>query len=295
MFSFLPGFILFPISFSLYCLNVAICGAPIIVGGLLKLLIPISGFHRALSYPMHAFYRLWTIINFLIIRATNKMQWQLSGANDLDKKSWYLIIANHQSWLDILVLSQLAMFRISAPKFFLKEQLRWVPFVGMACWALNMPFMKRYSSAFIKKYPHLKGQDIETTRRSCEKFRVEPTTIVNFVEGTRFTTAKQKQSKFKHLLTPKAGGIAFTLAAMGDQFDKILNVTITYPDNPNNVIWDLFTGRLKRIVISVEQLEVTEEVTGDYFNDESYKVRFQQWLNEKWLQKDKLIDQLLGQ
>lgn len=47
--------------------------------------------------------------------------------------------------------------------------------------------MKRYSRAYLLRHPERRGKDVETTRRSCEKFRLHPTTIVNFVEGSRFT------------------------------------------------------------------------------------------------------------
>ncbi|WP_199609920.1 acyltransferase [Flocculibacter collagenilyticus] len=296
MLSFLPGFLMIPFSFTLYSLNLAFCGMIILFGGILKLLLPFSACHRVNYTVMHAVYRLWAIINFSIMRLTNPLQWEVEGDDKLDLKSWYLIIANHQSWIDILVISQFALFKIPAPKFFLKEELRWVPFIGTACWALDMPFMKRYSRQYLEKNPHLKGKDIETTKKSCEKFKDHPTSIINFVEGTRFTAEKHQKtgSKFRHLLAPKAGGIAFTLAAMGEQFDKVLNITILYPDNQGRVMFDLLSGNLKRIHIQVEQVEVTTDVIGDYFNDDSFKNRFQVWLNEKWQQKDKLIAQMLG-
>jgi 1-acyl-sn-glycerol-3-phosphate acyltransferase len=189
------------------------------------------------------------------------------------------------------VLSQFALQRIPEPKFFLKEELKWVPFIGSASWALDMPFMKRYSQAQVAKNPTLKGKDIETTRKSCEKFKDTPTTIINFVEGSRFTKEKhkQKQSPFRFLLPPKAGGIAFTLASMGQQFHSVLDVTLIYPDNPGHVALDMLCGRLKRVVVLVEILPVDHEIIGDYFNDEAFRVRFQNWLNQRWLKKDQAI------
>lgn len=118
--------------------------------------------------------------------------------------------------------------RIPMPKFFLKQQLLYVPFIGMACWALDMPFMRRYSREYLLRHPHKRGQDLATTRRSCEKFRAVPTTVVNYVEGTRFNTQKQQRSGvgYQHVLQPKTGGIAYTLAAMGEQFEHIIDVTL---------------------------------------------------------------------
>jgi 1-acyl-sn-glycerol-3-phosphate acyltransferase len=242
---------------------------------------------------MHSIYRLWTLINFLIVSLCNKVEWQITGSEGLNKKSWYLIIANHQSWLDIFVLTHFARTRIPEPKFFLKESLKKVPFVGMACWALDMPFMKRYSQSFIEKYPHLKGKDIETTKKSCQQYKHTPTTIINFVEGTRFTKEK-KQDDFNYILPPKAGGIAFTLAAMGNQFDKILNITLIYPDNTGHVMKDMFSGNLRRIVVNVEQIKISEDVIGNYYTDSKFKSSFQQWINEQWKNKDQLIGIILS-
>ncbi len=295
MLSFLPSFILAPFSFILFCINLAICGTLIFIGGLFKLIIPNLWFHRQLLNIMHAIFELWAFNNVLIINLVNQVDWQISGINGLNKNSWYLIIANHYSWLDIVVVAHLARTRIPMPKFFLKDSLKKMPFLGLACWALDMPFMKRYSRSFLEKHPELKGQDIETTRRSCQRFQLTPTTIVNYVEGTRCNAKKQQQqqSPYRYLLRPKAAGIAFTLAALENKFDKILNVTLIYPDNRENVTLDMLKGRLKRVIVQVEQIEVTEQLVGDYFNDEAFKLSFQQWLNGLWRKKDQLIHQTL--
>jgi 1-acyl-sn-glycerol-3-phosphate acyltransferase len=291
MLSVLPGFISMPLSFFLFCINLALCGSFIIVGGALKWLIPLNSWQNIMYHPMHFFYRLWASNNLLIINLFNKVEWVLETTDELHKDAWYLLIANHQSWLDILVLTTFARNRIAEPKFFLKDSLKKVPFVGMACWALNMPFMKRYNRDFIEKNPHLKGKDIETTKKSCQNFKEKPTSIINFVEGTRFTDEKHQQqnSPFHFLLTPKAGGIAFTLATLGEQFDKILNITILYPENNGHIMKDTLKGKLTRVVVHVEPIEVKPELIGDYLNDDSFKVQFQTWLNTLWIKKDELI------
>lgn len=157
--------------------------------------------------------------------------------------------------------------------------------------------MKRYSRAYLLKHPEKRGKDIETTRRSCEKFRQRPTTIVNFVEGSRFTEAKKikSNSPYRNLLAPKAAGIAFTLSALGNQFDKVLNVTLLYPENNQRPFLDMLCGRLTRIVVRIETLPIDETLHGDYFNDKQFKRRFQLWLNTLWQEKDRLLDKLKRQ
>lgn len=291
MLTWLPAFLKAPLLLALLSLNVAFGGLTVTLCGLLKLLSPSKRLRDFWTACAHSFYRGWSKRNKVFIELFNRVEWEISGAESLRQDSWYLLIANHQSWLDIPVLTHFALNKIPEPKFFLKEQLKWVPFLGTGCWALHMPFMKRYSQAQIRKNPALKGKDIETTRHSCEKFKDHPTTIINFVEGSRFTKAKHraKKSTFQHLLPPKAGGIAFTLASMGQQFDAVIDVTVIYPDNRGRVIIDLLLGRLKRVIVSVQVLPIDENIIGDYFNDEPFRIKFQEWLNQRWELKDRVL------
>ncbi|MGL4859841.1 MAG: acyltransferase [Enterobacteriaceae bacterium] len=267
---------------------------PITLAGVVKLLLPFPPLWRKISTFADLMMWCWCQSLVLVLKCSPQLSWEVQGLDKLSKQSWYLLISNHKSWCDIIVLCVLLRNHIPMNKFFLKQQLAWVPFVGLACWALDMPFMKRYSRAFLIKHPHLRGKDIETTRRSCEKFRQHPTTIVNFVEGTRFTPEKRVKthSPWQHLLTPKAAGIAFTLNALGKQFDQVINVTLYYPDNPHLPFKALLSGRLKRIVIRIETIPITDEIRGDYFSDKAFKRQFQLWLTDLWTQKDKQLSEL---
>ena len=155
--------------------------------------------------------------------------------------------------------------------------------------------MQRHSREYLQKKPHLAGKDIEATRKSCEKFRHLPTTVINFVEGSRFTPEKHRlrKSKFNNLLPPKAGGIAFTLAAMGELFTNLLDVTILYPGNVGSPMLNMLKGNLKKVVIRVKVIPIEQQIIGDYFNDEVFKANFQLWLNEVWRNKDEQIKQLI--
>lgn len=107
----------------------------------------------------------------VLLHLNPHLQWEVHGLEGLSKKNWYLLICNHRSWADIVVLCVLFRKHIPMNKYFLKQQLAWVPFLGLACWALDMPFMKRYSRAYLLRHPERRGKDVETTRRSCEKFQ----------------------------------------------------------------------------------------------------------------------------
>lgn len=218
---------------------------------------------------------------------------QVEGADNLSVNEWYMMIANHQSWVDILVLLRVFNRRIPYLKFFLKQSLIWVPLLGVAWWALEFPFMRRYSKAEIAKNPELKGKDIEVTRKACEKFRHNPVTIINFLEGTRFTPAKyaQQESIYTHLLMPKAGGLAFTLVAMNGQLHSLLDVTIYYPEGRPSY-WDYACGKVGAIQVYVRELPIPAEMLGNYSDDAVFRERFQLWVNKIWLEKDAFLQSI---
>lgn len=288
--------IIFIIHLPLQLLNLAFWGGLIILLGLFKLIVSQSFACRFINPVMHNFMLWFGKMSVFFIRLFNPVTLDYRIDGELSPKNWYLIIANHLSYLDIILLIEFAHGRIPPPKFFLKKELIWMPFVGLGAWALDMPFMRRYSQAFIEKHPHLRGKDIDTTRQSCEKFKTQPTTVINFVEGTRFTEQKhqQKNSPFECLLPPKAGGIAFTLAAMGELFTNMLDISIAYPANRRHPMLEMLSGQMTHIIIDVRVLDVDEAVIGDYFNNPSFKQRFQQWLNDLWHTKDQRLKQLLG-
>ena len=294
MFSVLPSFIVFPVHLALQMISLAFWTISITLLGFLKFILPFSFVSKPINIILNFMMCAFGFCSVALIKLMNKVEFDYAVDGELSKKEWYLIISNHLSWLDIILLTDFAAGKIPAPKFFLKKELIWLPFVGLGAWALDMPFMQRYSKAFLLENPHLQGKDIETTKKSCEKFRQLPTTVINFVEGNRFTPVKQKlkQSPFKNLLPPKAGGIAFTLATMGELFTSVLDITIIYPDTQGSPMMAMLSGRLKKVIVRVNVHPVTNEIVGDYFNDLTFKHGFQSWLNSVWQNKDKLISTL---
>jgi 1-acyl-sn-glycerol-3-phosphate acyltransferase len=207
------------------------------------------------------------------------------------------MLANHQSWVDIVVMQKVFNRRIPLMRFFLKRQLFWVPFLGLAWWALDFPFMGRYTPKQVARRPELAGRDVVATRRACEKFGSIPVTIVNFVEGTRFTPAKHAKqgAAYRHLLRPKAGGVAFVLDAMGEGLHGILDVTIAYPGGRPSLA-DLLAGRVAEVRMHVRHRPIPAGMLGgDYQNDRAFRIRFQQWMNALWQEKDQQLESLLAQ
>jgi 1-acyl-sn-glycerol-3-phosphate acyltransferase len=291
--SFLPGPARGLISIGLYAVNTIFWCSILFAVALFKLLIPIPRLRLFCSRLLTGIGNSWIRCNIVNQQATARTRWDVQGTESLNPQAWTMVVANHQSWVDILVLQKVFLHKIPFLKFFLKKELIWFPFLGQAWWALDFPFMKRYSRAFLKKHPHLLGKDLEITRKACAKFKAMPVAIMNFVEGTRFTKSKhnRQRSPHAHLLRPKAGGMAFALAAMGDQLHRLLDVTIVYPHGRAS-FWDFACGRIKEIHVRVRSLNIGDELRGDYTADKSFQRDFQTWLNRLWTEKDALIGEL---
>jgi 1-acyl-sn-glycerol-3-phosphate acyltransferase len=283
------------ISILLYLINTMIICIPLFAVAVIKLLLPFQWVQTVCRKILTAIASAWVAVNQLIQKHLNGVHLNVAGLEKLNPGGWFLVIANHQSWVDIIVLQSVFHRKIPFLKFFLKKELFWFPLLGQAWWALDFPFMKRYSRTFLKKHPHLIGKDLEITKRACEKFRHIPVSVMSFVEGTRFTAEKhaRQRSPYEHLLRTKAGGMAFALAAMGDKFEQIVDVTIAYPQGAAT-FWDFLCGRVKEIDVHVDTLPVDENLMGDYLRDAQFKHGFQDWLNALWREKDLRLAAMLA-
>lgn len=274
-------------------LNTVFWVVPIVLLAVLKLLLPIPLLRRWLTWALMKVAENWISCNALIFGSMNSTRWQVEGVDGLSMDEWYLMMVNHQSWVDIVVLQTVFNRRIPLLKFFIKKQLMWFPFLGVAFWALDMPFMQRHSKSYLAKHPEKKGSDLEVTRRACEKFRHTPTSVINFVEGTRFSEEKRdrKQSPYRHLLTPRAGGVALAISSMGEMFSSILDVTIVYPDGRPRFS-QMMCGEFNKVVVKVRRLPVERWlIDGDYANDREFRRQFHGWLGAVWQEKDALLEQ----
>ena len=295
MLGFLPPVVRGVIAFLLLLLNTVFWCVPLYLLALVRLVLPLKAVRVRIDPWLNEIATRWIAGNSGWMRLTQRTEWDVEGVAKLPYRGWYLVNCNHQSWVDIFVLQHVMNRHIPLLKFFLKQELIWVPVIGLAWWALDFPFMRRYSRKLLEKRPHLKGKDIETTRKACAKFRHMPVSVMNFVEGTRFTAHKHDKqgAPYRHLLHPRAGGIAFTLAAMGDQLHKLVDVTIAYPGGIPSY-WDFMCGRVKEIKVRVRFLPIERNLVGDYFNDPEFQQEFQQWLNGIWHEKDQTLDKLLA-
>jgi len=199
------------LSVALTILITVVCSIPIIIAGIIKLLLPVPIIWRSISVFADFMMYCWCEGLAFLLKLNPYLKWDIEGLDELSKKNWYLLICNHRSWADIVILCVLLSKHIPMNKYFLKQQLAWVPFMGLACWALNV---------------------------------------------------------------------------LGKQFDKLLNVTLCYPENTQSPFYDMLSGKMTRIVVRVSLVPIEEDLHGDYVNDKAFKRRFQQWLNALWHEKD---------
>jgi 1-acyl-sn-glycerol-3-phosphate acyltransferase len=239
----------------------------------------------------------WISCNSGWMKLTQNTRWDVQLPNNLNPKGWYFVSSNHQSWVDIFVLQHVLNGKIPFLKFFLKQELIRVPIMGQAWWALDFPFMKRFSKSYLEKHPEMKGKDVETTQQTCAKFKHIPTSVMNFLEGTRFTDTKHEKqdSPYQHLLKPKSGGFAFALNAMGDKFQSLLDCTIVYPNGIPSFV-DFMQGKVPEVIVRIREVPIPAEFChGDYENDAEFKQAFQTWISDLWSEKDQQIGEIKNQ
>ena len=258
-----------------------------------KLLIPTESWKRLCTKLIINIGECWIYCNGLWIQALHRPRWNVEGFEELDSSNWYLAVANHQSWADIFVLQGITNRKIPMLKFFMKHVLIWVPVIGLAWWALDMPFLKRYTKEEIQKNPDLRGKDIKAMEKSFERYSRYPVSIFSFAEGTRFTKEKKDNqlSQFEYLLNPKIGGIGLTLTTM-PYIKLLLDFTIHYEDERRS-FWDFLCGRMSKADVRVRQINIPDNLLGkNYEDDPIFRENLKEWVYDIWSDKEKYLEEV---
>jgi 1-acyl-sn-glycerol-3-phosphate acyltransferase len=278
----------------LLLLNTALWGTLVFLGGLVKLLT-FGAARRRVILGLTWFGERWVQGNDWVFDTFLDTEWRFEGFDGLRRDAHYLVISNHVSWIDILAAFRALHGRGPFLRFFLKHTLMWFPIVGQACWALEFPFMRRYSPEYLKQHPEKRGRDLETTRKACRRYRHIPVSILNFVEGTRFTREKHEdqQSPYRHLLRPRIGGIGFVIASLGEQLDALVDMTIVYPHR-DVTLWDFVTNRVPWITLRARRLHIPAELITPAITERGpTREQFKEWVENIWREKDEEIARTL--
>ncbi|WP_394124805.1 acyltransferase [Psychrobacter nivimaris] len=236
----------------------------------------------------------------LIDNMLPRKDWRINLPDDIHTNGKYLLVSNHQSWVDTSIVQYIGEKRLPLTRFFTKFELIYIPIVGQAFYFLDFPMMRRHSKEAVAKNPALKGKDIEEAKRACALLKDKPFTLLNYLEGTRFTKAKQAQQKspYTHLLKPRAGGLSLAISALGEDIDGILDMTIVYPDGVPSY-GDLWKGNIKRLGVDLRYIDIPDALfesikQGGYENDKDTKAQMFDWVEQVWRQKDERISTMLA-
>jgi len=257
--------------------NTALWCVPLFTVGIVRFLLPIASARRFLSGAMDLVIDGWVggnrAMNAVLRLQRFDLTWQVSEPLSLDKR--YLVLCNHQSWADIIILQNSFRGILPPLKFFTKQQLIWLPLLGAAMWLLGFPYVRRGGAG-----------DREAMARSCRGFREHPVSVLNFLEGTRFTPAKhaRNQSPYRHLLPPKLGGMAFVLGELGEHVDQVIDVSIAYP-GPAPSFWQFLCGDCPRSRVHIEDLDVPVGGNARELTEQELDL-LRNWTHTRWSAKD---------
>ena len=277
-------------------LNLLLWGLPVALGGIVKLFTFGGDNIRRLILALTWFGERWVASNNWIFDRFLDTRWDIDGLDDVSRDGHYLVISNHVSWVDIFAVFRAFHGRAPFIRFFLKQILIWFPIAGQACAALGFPFMRRYTPEYLAQHPEKRGRDLETTRVACRRYRKIPVTIVNYVEGTRFSEEKHEdqQSPYRHLLRPRIGGVGFVVASMGDILDALYDVTLVYPTR-EVTMWQFASNKVPWISIRAKRIAIPPELAEAAITEPGPdRERFKAWIEEIWREKDALIEQTLA-
>ena len=270
--------------------NTLILAVLMIPLGVIKFLIPLRTLRASFTRIIIKIGELWIDVNSLWVIYLHKPNIEITGEENLNGDSWFLSTSNHQSAADIFIVQYITNRKIPMLKFFIKYELIYVPVIGICWWALDMPFLKRYTQKQIKKNPKLKGRDYKKMKKSLEHYSLHPVSIFSYAEGTRFTEKKHKlqKSEFTNLLKPKEGGLAIALSNV-NKIKELIDITIIY-DNDNLGFWNYLCGNIKNIKVFISKIEVPSKyLTENLISSEELRGDFKLWLNSIWKEKDVLI------
>ena len=111
------------LSLTLYVLNTVYWCLLLFIVAAAKAMIPLESWRRECSRTLNVIAENWVWVNTLNQKLTSNTRWVVEGIENLERSQWYLVLANHQSWVDILVMQRVFYRKIPLLKFFLKKEL----------------------------------------------------------------------------------------------------------------------------------------------------------------------------
>ncbi len=231
-------------------------------------LISADRFARGCDAIVESMYRAAVAINSILIERFLRIRLRVHGETSIDGP--VIVISNHRTWFDILLLHQVITRRGPILKFLIKRELLFVPILGWLCFALGFPRLIR------GRQEGGREQDLKVIATAAADNTNSSYALTVFVEGTRFTRDKHEHqaAPFTHLLKPRHGALQTILKHAPA---PIIDSTIIYPRD-DVTFWQCIGGAVRQIDIFIEAAAPPEPADT------------QDWLNRRWQAKDALID-----
>lgn len=264
---------------SLFVITANLCFwlPPLLVLALVKLAVPAARdrSERAMAW----IYRVAVIVDDVWLGRVMGLRWSRPELG-LDPARSYLVLSNHVSWADILLIQSVIVRQGPLLKFLAKRELIYVPIVGLIIWAFDFPILRRRSRRGADEEKR-RARDLQALRQAGRRVQRAPAALMNFAEGTRFSEVKrvQRSSPYRHLLTPRVGGFLTLTEAVEEGVEGLIDLTLVYPKDVS--FWGFLAGDLPEIEIRAQRIDSaclprTRESAS-------------RWLAERWSEKDAAI------
>ena len=170
---------------------------PLVILACAKLAAPQA---RILTTAMNGIYRRAVAFDDWCLMHIAGVRWELPELH-LDPRQTCLVICNHRSWCDVLVVQSLIARTGPVVTFLTKRELAFVPVFGIIFWAFRFPLLKRPARGTQSEAAR-RESDRQRILAACVAVREAPAAILAFAEGTRFSPAKRERmhSPYGHLL-----------------------------------------------------------------------------------------------
>ena len=253
--------------------------------------IPITFVQKNILKMNEVFGELYLYFNSRIQDLMHNPDYKVYGQEKLKRDIWQFTTINHLSWADIFLYLYFCNFKQSVPRIFMKSQLWWLPLTWTANIGLAMPYVVRRSKEAIKANPQLAQTDKNSTIKACRMYKIMPTNVAGFIEGTRIDKEKYlaSDSKFTNLMPPKIGGMGYTLEVM-PYIDHLTDVTLVYKSD-KRAFWNFLCGDLREASVTINTYKIPEELRGvDYSDNQEMRDKLKAFLESIWEEKDKIIE-----
>jgi len=250
--------------------NLTFWSVPLIIIVIVRTVVTNRSFRERCNRVVERIYRAAVRFDSWWLTRVLGIEIRVTTNPDMSRHRKWIVISNHRSWFDILVIQHVVSLRGPMLQFLIKRQLIWVPIVGWICLALNFPRLNR------GRDERGREEDYRSIARASMNLGEAPGALLTFAEGTRFTDGKRRStgSNYRHLLIPKAGGLRVMLENLGDV--AILDLTLVYPGDDCS-FWHCLSGSVGQVEVHVATANAAT-VTD-----------IGAWLNERWQLKDDLI------